>query len=607
VEDLLATSSPELVASLTAHHQRLFGAKPSASQVEAWHSEYATTTAALQQLVARRPEAQDWGVLFEYELPLEGGRRPDLVVLAGGGVAVVEFKTGGKVRSQGAVDQVLGYARDLAEYHEGTRGRAVTPILVTDTPLAYHNSYVRVASRSTMVTELDRAARPGHIELKEWIRAPYVPLPSLVEAARRIFRHEPLPHVKRAESAGIPHTVELISRIIEEARATQERHLVFVKGVPGSGKTLVGLRLVYEQAGDEAISTFLSGNGPLVKVLGDALKSRVFVRDLHAFIKTYGLSERVPRQHVLVFDEAQRAWDRGYMQYKRGIDASEADLLLRVGSELPGWAVLVGLLGEGQEIYSGEEGGVDQWTEALASCPVRWRVHCPPDLAGAFPGDMVETHPELNLTVSMRSRRAEHLHRWVAALLDGRLDQASSLATQVRDAGFSLYVTDSIASTRTYLEDRYRDEPTRRYGLVASSHDKLLPSYGIDNSWLTTSRVRPERWFNADPSSPDSCCSLDQPVTEFGCQGLELDMAVACWGADLVWDGRWRFKPIRRRYPQREPEAILSNVYRVLLTRGRDGLIVYVPPDPVLRQTADALRGAGMEDLEGALLAADRP
>ncbi|HEX7094706.1 MAG TPA: DNA/RNA helicase domain-containing protein [Acidimicrobiales bacterium] len=165
-------------------------------------------------------------------------------------------------------------------------------------------------------------------------------------------------------------------------------------------------------------ATFLSGNGPLVEVLRDALRSKAFVRDLHAFIKTYGLSTRVPHEHVIVFDEAQRAWDRGYMAFKHNVDRSEPELLIQVGERLPGWAALVGLVGDGQEIHAGEEAGIEQWREA-ASPPLAtkiWRVHCPPRLADAFKGMDVTAHDVLDLTISLRSRRADRLHDWVYKL-----------------------------------------------------------------------------------------------------------------------------------------------------------------------------------------------
>ncbi len=337
-----------------------------------------------------------------------------------------------------------------------------------------------------------------------------------------------------------------------------------------------------------------------MKVLSDALRSRVFVRDLHAFIKTYGMGERVPRQHVLVFDEAQRAWDRGFMAHKRGVDLSEPDLLLRVGNELPQWSVLVGLVGDGQEIYSGEEGGMTQWAVALAELPdpEDWTVHCSPRLAPCFTGHEVSTRPELDLTVSLRSHKAERLHEWVERLLEGDLATAQTLGDQARRAGFAIYVTSDLGSAERFLAERYEGEPNRRYGLVASSHAKILPRYGVDNSWVTTSRMKIERWFNAPPHDPESCCALGQPVTEFGCQGLELDTAVVCWGEDFVWDDGWQLKPIRRRYPQDDPEQILRNVYRVLLTRGRDSVVAFIPQDPKLASTREALLHAGAETLD---------
>jgi hypothetical protein len=212
------------------------------------------------------------------------------------------------------------------------------------------------------------------------------PLPTLVDAARRIFRNEPLPHVHTAESAGIPETVELLGRIADENARTGGRALAFVTGVPGAGKTLVGLRLVYDRSELHGSATFLSGNGPLVKVLQDALQSRVFVRDLHAFIKTYALNQRRrdPDEHIVVFDEAQRAWDARYMFAKKKVQASEPQLLLGIGERIADWAFLVGLVGEGQEIHGGEESGMAQWAEAAEGSEAKWVIHCPPRIAHEF-------------------------------------------------------------------------------------------------------------------------------------------------------------------------------------------------------------------------------
>ncbi len=198
--------------------------------------------------------------------------------------------------------------------------------------------------------------------------------------------------MRRALAARIPETIDAIHDLINDAEAESRRRLILLTGVPGAGKTLVGLRVVYERSEGDPMSTFLSGNGPLVTVLQHALQSKVFVRDLHKFITSYGLTTRIPEQHVLVFDEAQRAWDAAYMEFKKRGTLSEPDLLVRIGGRLPEWAALVGLVGEGQEIYSGEEAGITQWRTALEQDGVGdWQIYCPPALAASFKGLDVET------------------------------------------------------------------------------------------------------------------------------------------------------------------------------------------------------------------------
>lgn len=609
VADFLQTPVEVWLTSLATHHGGLLGQRPSSSQVEAWRDEHAVMAATLRDVCIAEPEAQRWGAVFEYELPLEGGRRPDVVVLAGATVLVLEFKQA-SVAHISFVDQVEAYARDLTEYHSATHGKRAVPVLVlTSATAPVHDDHVAIVDPASLAATLLEHARPGEIDLDRWLHSEYAPLPMLVAAARRIFQHEPLPAVKRALSSSVPEAVELLGRLTEQAAEAGDRVLAFVAGVPGSGKTLAGLSLVYERVTRMSSATFLSGNGPLVEVLRDALQSKVFVRDLHAFIKTYGLSDRVPNEHVIVFDEAQRAWDAGYMEHKHGVARSEPDLLIDVGERLPGWAALVGLVGDGQEIHAGEEGGIEQWHEAVKPSRgrLRWRVHCPERLAAVFTEVEVQAHRALDLTISLRSRRADHLHDWVAAILDGRLAEASRLAERIRAAGFPLHVTRDLQVAKGYAWQRYGDDPEARYGLLASARTQsYLPKHGVDTSWPATKRVKLARWYNEPRGHPQSCCQLEEVVTEFGCQGLELDLPIVCWGNDMIWTGTsWQIRRVQARYPLEDAEQLRRNAYRVLLTRGRDGLVVFVPPDPALDHTETALLAAGMrpmpETLEVAL------
>ncbi len=557
-------------------------------------------------------DTNSWSIVFEYELPFENGRRPDVVVLAGASIVVIEFKSAPQYY-QAHADQVEAYARDILEYHEASRGRNVTPVLVLRDVSAVRGGAgpVRLTDPGGIDGELSANCREGSIDLGLWLRSAYAPLPTLVAAARRIFRHEALPHVRRALSHGVPRTVELVRGISDHCELRAERALVLVTGVPGAGKTLVGLRAVYERSDIEAKATFLSGNGPLVKVLQDALKSRVFVRDLHAFIKTFGIQGKTPSQHLIVFDEAQRAWDRRQMHRKHGIDRSEPDLLIEAAERVPGWSVIVGLVGEGQEIHTGEESGLTQWRDALLGRSETWHVYCPPHVEELFDGLRVDAKSNLVLPVSLRSHRAEDLHEWVRRVLRGGLDMAAQLASRfATDDSYHLYLTRELSDAREYVRIRYADEPDKTYGLMASSHSwRFFEPQGIRHGFRDSQRLNVARWFNASADDPESGCALQVPVTEFQCQGLEVDMPIVCWGTDYAWHGgQWIKKPIQRRPPLDHPDQILENAYRVLLTRGRDGVVIFVPPVAELDETVGALIGSGVEPLpEPSQLPGQRP
>jgi hypothetical protein len=501
-EQFLETPESTLLEALEARHADGMGMPAATSQLEAWREELQILEAALSNCIRERESARYWGVILEYELPLEGGRRPDAVILTGSSLAVLEFKQA-SFPTRAFVDQTWSYARDIAEYHAASHGRMVLPILVLTASRG-----IAVDFDPVVITGQDEL---GHylleneiqadtpVPMDTWLNAPYEPLPTLVAAARRIFEHEPLPHVRTALAQDIPGTVRRIHELAQEAATEGRRKLVLLTGVPGSGKTLVGLRLVYEATGKSARGLLLSGNGPLVAVLQDALKSRVFVRDLHAFIKTYAQAGMMPSERIIVFDEAQRAWDADYMRYKRGIPFSEPELLVDITGRIPDWVVLVGLVGEGQEIFSGEEGGIEAWRQAIARQD-NWTVHAPPHLAGEFAGwCRVQAEEKLELKVSIRSRRAELLHEWVDRLLAGSLDLAAKVADHLwdRDVTFPVFVTRELEEAKRYVRLRYEGEPDKRYGLITKAYAKSVRKYGVDNHFQAQQKLQLGRWFNA--------------------------------------------------------------------------------------------------------------
>jgi DUF2075 family protein len=597
VDEFLGTPDLKVVSAVEQHLAHLLGIPPSSSQRAAWKEEFDLLRTALREVAIGRPEAVQWGLALEYELHLEGGRRPDAVINTGTQVFVLEFKQSG-ASSPAALDQVVGYARDLAEYHKASHDLEVVPVLVLTQAgrIADGPSDVRVIAPRQLPALLAQDGGPRvDFAFTDWLEAPYEPLPTLVEAARMIFNHESLPQIRRAESSGIPEAVALLNRLAKEAEGESQRLLALLAGVPGAGKTLTGLQLVYDRQADAQDATFLSGNGPLVQVLRDALKSKTFVQDLHAFVKTYGRSTRQPAHHSVVFDEAQRAWDAGYMEHNGQGDRSEPEVLIEVGERLDDWCALVGLVGDGQEIHSGEEAGIAQWDRALATGSMSWRVCTPPRLAPSFTTSSVETFEELDLDRSLRSRRAEDLHEWVAALLDGDLMAASLLAANIKAAAFSMYVTRNLADAKAFLVERYADDESARYGILASSKSqRFLQPFGVDSSWPSTKRVKYGPWYNEPRGELGSGCNLEDVVTEFGCQGLELDFPLVAWSDDMLWSSSaWRVKTGRPRYRQDDPVQLRLNSYRVLLTRGRDGFVLFVPPDPCLDETAHALLAAG--------------
>jgi hypothetical protein len=194
------------------------------------------------------------------------------------------------------------------------------------------------------------------------------------------------------------------------------------------------------------------------------------------------------------------------------------------------------------------------------------------------------------------------VHQFVAGLLDGLAPGTlRSWADELHDGGHRFLVTRDLESARWYLRERYADARFARYGIVASSKDKWLPKHGVDNTFQTTKQLRVGPWYNADPSDSQSCCRLQTVATEFSSQGLELDCALLAWGSDLLWtDGGWSIEFAGMNRPRlKDPLTVRKNVYRVLLTRGRDGTVVFVPPEARMDATYERLLAVGMRELRG--------
>lgn len=588
VGEFLRTSEEAILGRLSR-----FAIERGTPQIMAWDRSIGVLR---EQLAACLPEAAPCGLILEFELPRSGGLRPDLVLLENGIVLVIEFKNRVDVEP-GDLEQVLGYVSHLRDYHAGCRDKTLVPVLI---PIG-HAGEARVERDVHVIpprglAALVRRFAPRPADARSWVAAPYEAQPALVEAARLLFERQPLPRVKSAENARLPETVARIETIVRDAIDRGRRILVLLAGVPGSGKTLAGLQIAHSrELGTKGL--FLSGNGPLVQVLRYALQERrEFVEDLHAFVREHLVRSRdAAPERVIVFDEAQRAWDRDRVLAKHvELADSEPALLVRIAAKTQGGYALVALLGEGQEIHIGEEGGLPMWAEAARG---GWEVVGPPGRDAAFraAGVPYTIDPLLELSTTLRSPRAANLAHWAGLALEGRLDRAREIADEIRASGYVLRASRELEPLRAFARNRYEGAHGKRYGLLASSRYRKAPEeLGI--------RTAPNRfyyygpWFEDPPTSPRSACRLDLAISEFGCQGLELDLPIVLWGPDLVWgSGGWELGRHRRDPRVRDLRRLRLNAYRVLLTRGREGLLLFVPPS---RGTVwQALQDAGVEVL----------
>lgn len=597
------------------------------AQREAWRHHVPAMQRECRELAQADALASRYSAILEYQLPYDL-RRPDLIILERAAVVVAELKGWRGGVSQAALDQVLAYARDLRAYHASCADRAVIPVLVSAAgprpPASLQGVHVCHPADLDEVLAGIAEHHPGEAPRAEDFIAPgaYVPLPTIVQAARELFEKRELPYIKRAQAETRP-ALEHITAIAHQAARDGTRHLVLLSGVPGSGKTLVGLQLVHARWLDDlalprqgmkptSAAVYLSGNGPLVQVLQDALGDaggggKTFVRPIKDYVGYYATHPKLsPPEHLLVYDEAQRAHDAEQVAYvhKRKQDTSEPAHLLEFCMRVPHWNVLVALIGTGQSIHVGEEAGIPLWRDALAGVAARasWNVHCAPDQAENFAGGSWRLQPSATLSLDreLRFHLSSDIHRFVNDLLEGApATELQEAAVRLWDQGHRFLLTRDLDVAKSYLRERYGESPMARFGLLASSKDKILPRYGVDNTYQTTKRLRVGPWYNAPPGDVQSCCQLETVATEFASQGLELDNAVLAWGSDLRWSNGCWTDELSGGYRRavRDRLALRKNVYRVLLTRGRDGTIACVPPASELDGTAARLAAAGFREV----------
>lgn len=594
------------------------------TQEAAWRHQIVVLRRCLTALNAAKGH-----ICFEYDIP-RLGRRIDVVLLLGGIVFVIEFKVGSTAFTRDALDQVCDYALDLKNFHKPSHHLPIIPVLVaTDAKVARYTTVKMHADKLAeplccgaedlaCVIELGLQACADRVDVQAWLQGGYHPTPTIVEAARALYAGHSVSEISRSDAGAdnLAVTAARLSELIEATRQRHEKAIFFVTGVPGAGKTLVGLDIAngHTNAKDELYSVYLSGNDPLVKVLHEALardqvgraatqgkKLRIgearsavkqFIQNVHHFRDDCLADQAAPVEHIALFDEAQRAWDLEqtdkFMRQKKGIvdfNQSEPSFLISCFDRHNDWAAVVCLVGNGQEINTGEA-GISAWLLSVREQFPHWHTYYSPrltryersvqeELERLRCGGKLHTEDGLHLSTSMRSFRAEKVSDFVNQLLDLEIVQARYSLTEVLKT-FPIYLTRDLASAKRWLKESARG--SERYGILVSSQAQRLKPYAID----VRVKVDPVRWFLEGKDDVRSSYYLEDVATEFQVQGLELDWTCVVWDGDLrlneaAWE-HFSFKGKRwERIHKLARQHYLLNAYRVLMTRARQGMVIVVP------------------------------
>jgi len=570
-------------------------------------------------------------VFLEFNVPRIGSRL-DAVLISGPAIYPIEFKVGETQYIRDHVNQVWDYGLDLKNFHQASHSAPIYPILVatqahrSDKDFAQpHPDGVRPPARCNaeglhdLIRAGNASARGQPIDAQAWGDSTYHPTPTIIQAAQALYSQHSVEAIARhdAGARNLKLTSGRVEELIEDSRQRRQKVIIFVTGVPGAGKTLVGLNVATKKREESqpTHAVFLSGNGPLVQVLTEALtrhelarlrkqpskprkgvvkqKVKAFIQNVHHF-RDAGLRDLGPPcDHVVIFDEAQRDWNlemtADFMRRKKkqpGFNQSEPEFLISYLDRHPDWAVVICLVGGGQEINRGEA-GISAWLDAVKTSFPSWQVHVSPNLtdseytAGhalqALEGRTnVATDPSLHLSVSMRSFRAEDVSTFVKAVLDCEGSTAREILAKVSPR-YPIARTRNLDTAKQWIRQHARG--TERFGLVASSEAQRLKPHAID----IRVEVNPVHWFLNEADDTRSSFYLEDAATEFQVQGLELDWVCVNWDGDLRFSGSdWKYHSFRGKSWQTIHKAdrrqYLRNAYRVLLTRARQGMVIFVPP-----------------------------
>ncbi len=570
-------------------------------------------------------------IYFEYSVP-RIGQRIDVLLIIKSVIFVLEFKLGEKKYSSSAIDQVVDYALDLKNFHESSHDKFVVPILISTEAKDTFSILDTTPSKDKLLQPVKTNAKRLNeviiklisnldgeiIEPDKWEAGRYKPTPTIIEAAMALYNNHSVSDITRsdADAINLIITSRALTNIIEYSKNNSRKSICFVTGVPGAGKTLVGLDIATKHIDkkNELYSVFLSGNGPLVAILREALtrdkvkkekllgkkinkrgvlsEVKMFIQNVHNFRDEYIKDKGAPIEHVALFDEAQRAWNlqqtSNFMKRRKNIpnfNYSEPEFLISCLDRHEDWAAIVCLVGGGQEINKGEA-GISEWIRAIDKSFRHWDVYISPRLSDNEYNaenalEILKSHNnvnykrELHLAVSMRSFRAENVSLLIKQILDLEQEEAKETYEKIKEK-YAIMITRDLNAAKCWLKKQARG--TERYGIVVSSQAERLKPQSI----FIKSPINPVHWFLNGKDDTRSSFYLEDVATEFHIQGLELDWVCVTWDADFRfiendWQ-HWSFRGNRwERIKNPDRKNYLKNAYRVLLTRARQGMVIVIP------------------------------
>jgi len=617
LEQFWDTNEDEILGTLTSLHVQAL----EHLQTMAWQNQI---TYLKQQL------EQHWKgkIYFEFKIP-RMGKRADCILFINSCVFVLEFKVGSSSFDRFAIDQVYDYALDLKNFHLGSHDLLIFPIVVATKANTPSTNQIQIAkdlvAKPFLIGELglnslikdclaaaQTSSNAGFTVAEVWEKSGYMPTPTIVEAAQALYKSNNVEDIARSDSGAknLSETTDEIFKLIERSKILGRKSICFVTGVPGAGKTLAGLNIATSRSvKKEEHAVFLSGNGPLVEVLREALaRDKVvsekvkktdaqrevssFIQNIHHFRDEYFTNPQAPIEKVVIFDEAQRAWSKEqatkFMTGKWGsgyAPQSEPEFLVKVMDRHSDWCCVVCLIGGGQEINTGEA-GIIEWLKALDGTLSSWDVYISDVLSDEhytiddvarlkLQSSSYQTSKHLHLATSMRSFRAEKLSAFVSEIINGNDMEALKIYSTLAD-NYPIFLTRKLESARDWLRQAARG--TERIGLVASAGALRLRPEGI----FIKSEIDATNWFLNDKVDVRSSFFLEDVATQFDIQGLELDYVGVCWDADLRYeDVGWKMHAFRgskwQNVSSPERKKYLLNAYRVLLTRARQGMVIFIP------------------------------